>query len=96
MDNKLAMVLTKQTKFGLTFGQLMSLLIFFGGLITAYTDLNVKIASLQAKTDAKLEHLEMGRLTNVTNIETMRTENRQDHKSLNDKLDILLIKMNNK
>lgn len=85
------MVLTKQTKFGLTFGQIMSLLIFFGGLVTAYTDLNVKIASVQAKTDAKIEYLELGRQTNATNIETMRKENRQDHSKLNDKLDILLI-----
>ncbi|MCX6232744.1 MAG: hypothetical protein NTZ33_14495 [Bacteroidetes bacterium] len=85
------MVLTKQTKFGLTFGQIMSLLIFFGGLITAYTDLNVKIASVQAKTDAKIEHLELGRQTNAANIEIMRQENRQDHNKLNDKIDILLI-----
>lgn len=80
------MVLQTPTRVGLTFGQIITSLAFIGGLITAYVSLNVRIASLEIQVQA----LEKGRITNATNIETIRTENRQDHKEIMQKLDKLI------
>lgn len=87
------MVLTRETRFGLTFGQIMSLLTLFGGMVTVYVNLNLKIATLDGKLNEntiKIEQLEQGRQANVKSIETIRTENRADHIILSEKLDEVL------
>jgi len=88
------MVLQRDTKLGLTFGQIMSLLVMLGGMVTAYVNLNLKIAAIEtrvAQTEVVVKVLEEGRKVNAINIETVRTENRFDHQMLNEKLDDVLI-----
>ena len=80
------MVLQTPTRVGLTFGQIISSLALIGGLITAYVSLNIRITSLEVQVQA----LEKGRITNANNIEVIRTENRQDHKEIMQKLDKLI------
>lgn len=87
------MVLAKESRIGLTFGQILSLIILSGGIITAYVDLNIKIADVSGKyqsSEIRFDQLEKGRVQNAINIETIRTENREDHKMLNDKIDKIL------
>ena len=80
------MVLQTPTRVGLTFGQIISSLALIGGIITAYVSLNVRIANLEVQVEA----LEKGRMLNAQNIETIRLENRQDHKEIMNKLDNLI------
>lgn len=82
------MVLQTPTRVGLTFGQIISSLALIGGIITAYVSLNVRIANLEVQVEA----LEKGRMLNAQNIETIRLENRQDHKEIMNKLDNLIEK----
>lgn len=82
------MVLQTPTRVGLTFGQIITSLAFIGGLITVYVSINVRIASLEVQVEA----LEKGRIINASNIETIRIENRQDHKEIMIKLDKLIEK----
>jgi hypothetical protein len=84
------MVLSKESKIGLTFGQIISLAFMFGGMITAYVNLNIKITSIEGRISAnevRTEQLEKGRIQNAENIETIRTENRYDHQLIMEKLD---------
>lgn len=83
------MVLQRETKFGLTFGQLLSLITVTGGIIAAYVSLNVRIA----QSEIKIQELEKGRITNAENIERIRMENRDDHKEIMQKLDNLIMKI---
>ena len=82
------MVLQTPTRVGLTFGQIITSLSFIGGLITVYVSINVRIAALEVQVEA----LEKGRVINASNIETIRIENRQDHKEIMQKLDKLIEK----
>jgi len=87
------MVLAKESKIGLTFGQILSLFLLVGGMVTAYVNLNVKIANIEGRIQAnevRTEQLEIGRIQNAKNIETIRTENREDHTILSEKLDDVL------
>ncbi len=87
------MVLAKESKIGLTFGQILSLFLLVGGMITAYVNLNVKIASIEGiiqSNEVRTEQLERGRIQNAINIETIRTENREDHNIISEKIDEIL------
>jgi len=87
------MVLARESRIGLTFGQILSLFLLVGGMITAYVNLNVKIANIEGRMQAnevRTEQLERGRVQNAINIETIRTENREDHSILSEKLDDVL------
>lgn len=79
----LKMVLQKDSKFGLTFGQLLSLIAVSGGILAAWISINVRIA----QAEIKIQELENGRITNALNIERIRQENREDHKEIMMKLD---------
>jgi len=85
------MSLKDQTFIGLTFGQILLAIGLLGGLITAYTDINVKIASITVRT----EKLEQFRTEERQLIEVNRTENMNAHAKMNDKLDLLLIRNGN-
>ena len=74
------MALNSTTKVGLTFGQIIAIIALTGGLITAYTDVNVKIANNEAR---------------IIRLETDRTENREDHKEMIKKLDFVITKIHN-
>jgi len=80
------MVLQRETKFGLTFGQVISVLTILGGIIISWLSINVRIA----QAEVRIDQLEKGRETNARNIEVIRTENREDHQRIMEKLDDLI------
>lgn len=92
MINIFKHMLQKETKYGLTFGQILSLLSVIGAIILAWVSINVRIA----QAEVRIEELEKGRVQNATSIETMRKENREDHQAIIIKLDqIQLLNLQN-
>jgi predicted sulfurtransferase len=85
---KTTMVLRSETKVGLTFGQILSLIGVFGAILLAWVTINVRIA----QAEVRIETLEKGRLQNAENIERIRSENREDHQKIMEKLDRLYLK----
>jgi hypothetical protein len=79
-------MLQKETKYGLTFGQILSLLAVFGGILTVWVSLNVRIA----QAEVRIESLENGYRETIKTVETVRSENREDHRELMKKLDELM------
>ena len=75
--------------FGLSFLEILAILGILGGLITAYTALNVRIASIEVRT----KQLESNLTISVDDQETLRKENREDHKALMDKMDKVISKI---
>jgi hypothetical protein len=69
--------------------EVLAILGILGGLITAYTALNVRIASIEVRT----KQLESNLTISVDDQETLRKENREDHKALMDKMDKLINKV---
>lgn len=80
------MVLHKETKFGLTFGQVISLLTVIGGIIVAWISLNERIA----QAEVRIQVLERQFEATAKSIEQIRIENREDHRELIFKLDELM------
>jgi len=75
----------------------MSLISLLGAMITVYVNLNLKIATLDGKINEntiRIEMLEKTRVDDAKSIETVRTENRQEHMILSEKLDDILEKLN--
>ena len=79
-------MLQKETKYGLTFGQILSLLTVIGGIIVAWVSLNVRIA----QAEVRIQVLEQQFESTLHTIETIRIENREDHRVLINKLDELM------
>ena len=79
------MTLQKETKVGMTFGQIISVLTIIGGLIISWVSINVRIA----EAEVRIEQLECGRISNAQNIEKIRIENREDHQRIMEKLDYI-------
>jgi len=80
------MTLNSSTKIGLTFGQILSLITVTGFFVMGYRDLDLRINQLEQKglrTDEQI-------LFNGTEIEKVRTENRQDHAVMFQKFDQIL------
>jgi hypothetical protein len=80
------MVLHKETKFGLTFGQVISLLTLVGAILTVWISLNVRMA----QAEIRIESLEYNFQQTIKSVEMNRTENREDHRVLMDKLDEIM------
>ena len=80
------MVLQKETKYGLTFGQILSLLTVIGGIIVAWVSLNVRIA----QAEIRIKSLESNFEQTLKSVETIRLENREDHRILLEKIDELI------
>ena len=80
------MVLQKETKYGLTFGQILSLLTVIGGIIVAWVSLNVRIA----QAEIRIKSLESNFEQTLKSVETIRLENREDHRVLMEKIDELI------
>lgn len=78
-------MLQRETRLGLTFGQILSILTVLGSVLLAWVSINVRIA----QAEVRIEELEKGRVTNSQNIERIRLENREDHQRIIDKLDDL-------
>jgi len=80
------MVLQKETKYGLTFGQIISLLTLVGAILTVWISLNVRMA----QAEIRIESLEYNFQQTIKSVEMIRTENREDHRVLMDKLDEIM------
>lgn len=80
------MVFQKETKYGLTFGQILSLLTVIGGIIVAWVSLNVRIA----QAEIRIKSLESNFEQTLKSVETIRLENREDHRVLLEKIDELI------
>lgn len=80
------MALQKETKYGLTFGQILSLLTVIGGIIVAWVSLNVRIA----QAEIRIKSLESNFEQTLKSVETIRLENREDHRILMNKLDDIM------
>jgi len=80
------MVLHKETKFRLTFGQVISLLTLVGAILTVWISLNVRMA----QAEIRIESLEYNFQQTVKSVEMNRKENREDHRVLMDKLDEIM------
>lgn len=80
------MMLNRETKFGLTFGQLIAVLGIMGGILTAYIDLNIKVATLDEKS--KFTEQRVNKIESST--EVVRQENRQDHQRIEAKMDKII------
>lgn len=80
------MALQKETKYGLTFGQILSLLTVIGGIIVAWVSLNVRIA----QAEIRIKSLESNFEQTLKSVETIRLENREDHRVLLEKIDELI------
>lgn len=78
--------MNRETKIGLTFGQLLSVLTVLGGILISWISINIRIA----QSELRIDQLEKGRETNAHNIEKIRIENREDHQRIIDRLDDLL------
>lgn len=87
--NKIQMALQKETKLGLTYGQILTTLTLISGIFLAWQTINVRIATAEIRI-AELEH---GRITNAQNIERIRVENRDDHQIISDKLDKIIFEI---
>ncbi|CAB5225771.1 hypothetical protein UFOVP756_4 [uncultured Caudovirales phage] len=85
-------MLNRETKFGLTFGQLLALLGLVGGILTTYIDLNIKVATIDERN--KFMEQRMDKIENST--EMVRQENRQDHMKMEAKMDYLIEKIQSK
>jgi Na+-translocating ferredoxin:NAD+ oxidoreductase RnfG subunit len=85
-------MLQKETKIGLTFGQIIAVVGLMSGVIAAYTDLNVRVAKIDEKNQAIEKRVEK----QETQSETIRQENRQDHQRMEAKMDIIINKINSK
>jgi len=83
------MTLNRETKFGMTFGQLLSVIGLIFGMIAAWVAINVRIAT----AETRIEQLESGRQENARNIQQLYQDNREDHREMMNKLDKVLILM---
>lgn len=93
-------MLKKETIIGLTFGQIISVVLLFGTLATSYATLNSRITKIEVIQDNQRSEMYIYK----NNLETIRSENREDHisiakkldesnKELETKLDLLILKM---
>jgi hypothetical protein len=85
-------MLNRETKFGLTFGQLLALLGLVGGILTTYIDLNIKVATIDERN--KFMEQRMDKIENST--EMVRQENRQDHMKMEAKMDYIIDRLQRK
>jgi proteasome assembly chaperone (PAC2) family protein len=83
-------MLNRETKFGLTFGQLLALIGLLGAMLTTYIDLNIKVATIDERN--KFMEQRMNKLE--TSSEVVRQENRQDHMKMEAKMDYIIEKLN--
>jgi hypothetical protein len=88
------MVLAKTTGFGLTYGQIITLVALISSVLYGIIDVNVKVAkvekdviNLDIKYGIQIDNLEKGRVLNAYNIEEGRKENNMQHQMILNKLD---------
>jgi hypothetical protein len=107
MEEKMG--LGKHTRFGMTWGQAISIATVLGAIVTAWVSINVQIAqqkTVNEQQEIRIQLLEDGRKQNAAAIQQLRTEimdalgrfsseNRDDHIRIMDKQDQLIRRINN-
>lgn len=83
---QLQMALNQETKYGLTFGQILSLIAVVGSIFMVWLSLNIRVA----QAEVRIEELEKGRIENARSIQQLYQDNREDHKEMINKLDRLI------
>lgn len=71
---------------GLTFGQIIALLALAGGMIAAWTNINIRVKAIEVD----VQNLKAQRLSDINIIEVNRKENREEHSAMIEKLDSLI------
>lgn len=82
-------MLSSNTKIGLTFSQIVSLIATVAIVIGFYYSLNLRITQLEQRDTERSREIS----TINSNFERIQNENRQDHMKLNDKMDMLIMKI---
>ena len=82
------MTLDGQTKYGLTFGQILSLLMVLGGIVTVWISLNIRVAN----AEIRITYLEITRIEHENRAIIRDTRNREDHDKIMNKLDRVIDK----
>ena len=80
------MTLSAQTKVGLTFGQIFTIITVVALFVMGYANLQMRMNTYEQK---QIE-MQSSISSNEKNIEVIRTENREDHKTMIVKMDQLL------
>lgn len=80
------MNLTSNTKIGLTFGQILSLITVAAAFVMGYRDIDLRINQLEQNKIQVDKQLQI----NESKIEKVYTENRQDHAIMFQKFDQIL------
>jgi hypothetical protein len=91
------MVLQRQTFLGLTYGQIISWLCFFGGILTAYADIQAKITRndaqlvlISAQVISIKQEFEKHKDENTMQFRQAFEDTRMELTKINDKLDDLI------
>lgn len=101
--------LRRHTRFGMTWGQAISIATVLGAIVTAWVSINVQIAqqkTVNEQQEIRIQLLEDGRKQNATAIQQLReemlnamrnlsTENRDDHIRIMEKQDQLMRRIKN-
>jgi len=90
------MVLKRETLLGLTVGQILSILILLGGLLTSYAALMSRITAVEVNILNVQNDLEAYKLKQDAEINENQKEMKVDINRLNDKLDELKTLLINK
>lgn len=77
------MVLRQETKYGLTYGQILSTLGLLGAIIGVWVRLEIAIAELKLKESYNRTDIELIK----NDVEKKRLENKDDHKLILDKIE---------
>lgn len=86
------MTLGKETKVGLTFGQIIATFSLLAVLVGVWVSLNIKVA----QAESRIKTLEMQRIEDARRIEKLFDNNRADHLRILNALDRLIDKLDNK
>lgn len=81
------MTLSAQTKLGLTFGQIFSIITTTALVVGFYYSINVRLTEIEAKNRQQDSEIEAVTKT----MEQFHSENRQDHNKMADKLDYIIM-----
>ena len=92
----IGMVLQKDTKVGLTYGQVIATIAVLISLFGITIQSNIRMSQIEISQQTsiiRIEKLEEGRLTNAASILRLEERNIADHDKINEKLDRVLLEL---
>jgi len=95
----IVMVLQKETKVGLTYGQVIATIAVLVSLFGIAIQSNMRMSQIeidQRTSLFRIEKLEEGGLNNAASILRLEERNIADHNKINDKLDMVLFEVSRK